>query len=96
MNQKIQNPGLAEIALGIAAIGAGEYLRAHRLQARPEALAYCLKSWVQIKLPQALWDVKAAMDCHMDAIAEKTFQASLLQAGIEAAKECGFPAAPPL
>jgi hypothetical protein len=78
---------LANAAIQIAAAGANQYLRAHNLTADQSALAECLRSWVRAKLPEALADAKEAFDLHMDAVGVQTFQASIMQAGIEAAKE---------
>lgn len=83
---------LANVASIIVAKGAQEYLRVHNLKANPESLAACCKSWLKIQLPIALRDAKEAIDCGMTQVAEATFKASLIQAGIEAAKEAGIPA----
>jgi hypothetical protein len=82
---------LADVAVTIATRAAAEYLRVHCLKADPEALAECLKSWCKIQLPRALADAKDALDARMPQVAEATFAASMVQAGIEAAKEAGFP-----
>ena len=78
---------LIDAAAKIAIIGAREYLRVHNLQADETALVACCKSWLKIKLPEALNDAKAAMDCGMHQAAEATFKATMILAGIEAAKE---------
>lgn len=39
----------------------------------------------------AIHDAQEALDCGMKEAAVMTFKASMVQAGIEAAKECGFP-----
>lgn len=83
------NP-LAQVASQIVIRAALEYLRARRLQADPESLAECCKSWTKIQLPGALADAKAALDANMGQVAEATFRASMVLAGIEAAKEAGF------
>jgi hypothetical protein len=49
----------------------------------------CLRSQLKIKIPEALIDANEALNCHMDKIAEMTFAASMAQAGIDAAKDCG-------
>lgn len=82
---------LADAAGIIAANGAREYLRVHNLTASKEALSACLVSWIKAQMPVALADAKQAFDCHMDEIAVTTFKASMIQAGIEAAKEASFP-----
>jgi hypothetical protein len=79
---------LIDVAMIMAVRGAREYLRVHNLQADNEALTECVKAWIKVKLPEALSDAKAALDCNMHQVAEKTFAASMVQAGIEAAKEC--------
>ena len=84
---------LVSVAIQIASVGAAEYLRRHNLKASPEALRECLAAWVKIKLPEAMKDAKAALDSHMTQAAEATFKASLIAAGIEAAKEAGMPVA---
>lgn len=82
---------LADVAIAIATASAAEYLRRHSLTAEPGALASCLRSWLKVKLPEALADAKEALDCHMGQVAESTFRLSIAQAGIEAAKEAGMP-----
>lgn len=75
----------------IAVRAAVEYLRVHNLTAQDAALTACLRSWLKIKLPEALRDAKEAFDCHMGQVAEATFALTIAQAGIEAAKEAGQP-----
>lgn len=89
--QHVIKARLAACCATIAARGASEYLKAHNLTADPAVLAACLRSWVHIKLPEALADSKAALDCHMGQVAEATFAATMMQAGIEAAKEASRP-----
>ena len=84
---------LAEVASRACMRGAVDYLRIHNLHATPEALADCCRSWAKIKLPEALHDAKEAIACNMAQVAEQTFVATMIQAGIEAAKECGMPRA---
>lgn len=79
---------LADAAARIAQAGANNYLVAHNLTADPAVLSECLGSWLKLKLPEALADAKEAFACHMDRVAVQTFAASIMQAGIEAAKEC--------
>jgi hypothetical protein len=72
-----------------------EYLSRNNLKVvSPEALAECLHSWVKIKLPEALRDAKEALACNMGKVAEVTFASSMIQAGIEAAKEASIPPMP--
>lgn len=82
---------LADAAVCIAQAGARNYLMAHNLTADPEELGECLKSWLHLKLPEALTDAKEAFACNMIQAGVATFTASIMQAGIEAAKECGLP-----
>ncbi|MGH8897007.1 MAG: hypothetical protein ACRDZ4_08310 [Egibacteraceae bacterium] len=84
---------LAQAAAQIAMRGAREYLNRHSLKADPAALSETLRSWVKIKLPEALKDAKDAIEAGMHQIAEQTFAASMFQAGIEAAKEASKPGA---
>ena len=96
MKTELDIQAFAGVALGLAAIGAGEYLRRNKLHANADALASCLRAWIKAKLPEALHDAKEALACHMDQVAEATFKATMLQAGIEAAKEAGFPLTVPV
>src|SRR5260221_5393715 len=86
---------LADAAIRMVIQGAKQYLEAHKLQpVSNEALAECCKSWCKINLPEALADAKEAFACHMDRIAITTFQATMMGAGIEAAKEASVPPTP--
>ena len=82
---------LAQVATDTAILAAATYLRKHGLQAPPEVLSSFLMDWIKIKLPEALRDAKEAIDAGMAEAAQQTFLASMMQAGIEAAKESGFP-----
>lgn len=84
---------LGTSAANTAARAAITYLNEHNLEVESGALAACLNSWIKIKLPEALHDAKEAIDAHMYAAAETTFRATMALAGIEAAKEAGFPKA---
>ena len=84
--------GVAELAQQCAVIGATRYLQANGLKADPSALADCLMSWIKAKLPEALHDAREAYEANMAQVGETTFRATMMQAGIEAAKEAGFPA----
>ena len=83
---------LGEQTMHIAAQAAMRYLETHNLTASPDALASCLTSWVRAKLPEALHDAKEAIDARLPGYGELTFEATIALAGIEAAKEAGFPA----
>jgi len=89
--QKQMADQLAEVAMRCAVSGATEYLGRHNLQADPGALTECLRSWVLLKLPEALSDADVALRAGMVQAAESTFVASLVLAGVEAAKEAGRP-----
>ncbi len=83
---------LSDTAFACALHGAIQYMEAHDLKPLSEqALSECLRSWVKIKLPEALADAKDAIEAHLGGYAESTFKATIVLAGIEAAKECGFP-----
>ncbi len=83
---------LANVATKAALTGAREYLKAHQLKADPADLTERLRSWVEKMLPQALQDAKEAREAGMADVAEQTFLASMMLAGIGAAKEAGLPA----
>lgn len=82
---------LIETGWEIASKAAYDYLVQHKLEATPEALTACLRSWVKIKLIEALKDAKEAFGSNMGQWAEATFRASMVLAGIEAAKEASIP-----
>ena len=82
---------LGSIFADTAMRAAVEYLRVHSLKADVDALLECLRSWCRIKLDEALRDAKEAIACNMMQVAMATFKATAAQAGIEAAKEAGFP-----
>ena len=82
----------SEQTLHIAAQAAMRYLETHNLWADPDALASCLASWVRAKLPEALRDAKEALDAGLAEYAGMTYEATIVLAGIEAAKEAGFAA----
>lgn len=79
---------LVKVACTMAQKGAVEYLRANKLTAAPATLAECLTSAVKRYLPSAIRDAQEAMEAHMPKAAEQTFAASMVLAGIDAAKEC--------
>jgi len=86
---------IAEIAAEAAILTAIQHLKAHHLDADPTALRDCLRNWVAIKLPEALKDAKEATEAHMsEQFVHQIFLASFILAGIEAAKESGFPRQP--
>ena len=82
---------LVDKAIEIAFKGAFEYLECHKLKADISTLSQVVKQWVKIKWPEAMADAKLALDANMTQVAETLFAAMMVQAGIEAAKECGLP-----
>jgi hypothetical protein len=79
---------LAAAAVGIAYGAAYNYLVKNTLCAQSEqALAECVKSWVKAKIGEAIEDAKEAIDSGMEHWAFASFSASMVLAGIEAAKE---------
>ena len=86
----MNHTALANAAMQLVVHGAHEYLRSHSLNADETALSACCTSWCKAQLPSALNDAKEAFACHMDRVAVATFSASMIQAGIEAAKEASL------
>lgn len=82
---------LADAALRIAARGAREYMHQRNLDADAGTLFECVKAHIRTALPEALEDARQAIECNMGQVAEQLFATSMLQAGIEAAKECAMP-----
>jgi hypothetical protein len=82
---------LGTLGANVAMKSAANYLHANKMTADVDALLECLRSWCKVQLPVALADAKEAADCGMNQIATATFSASMALAGIEAAKEAGFP-----
>jgi hypothetical protein len=78
---------LAHTAAQIAMQAAADYIRAHNLTPDLDRLVEALRRAVKLRLFEAMDDARAALDAHMDALAEATFAASMRLAGIEAAKE---------
>lgn len=83
---------VARICERIAAKAALDYLQTHGLEADRAALVECVMSWIKAKLPEAINDALDAFSVPgMERVGEATFAATMMQAGIEAAKEAGFP-----
>jgi hypothetical protein len=78
---------LCDSAVRIAIRGAHEYLRVHDLKADPDPLANSILQRVKERMPEALDDATKAVQCNMHQVAEATFRASMIQAGIDAAKD---------
>ena len=90
--KRADTEALSEQTLHIAAQAAMRYLETHGLTADPDALASCLAAWVRAKLPEALQDAKEALDAGLTEYVKLTYEATIVLAGIEAAKEAGFAA----
>lgn len=87
----MKEQALADAAMSIALRGANHYLSAHNLKpVSTEALFECCQDWCKLKLQEALHDAKEALACGMNQVAVSTFAASMMQAGIEAAKEASI------
>lgn len=61
------------------------YCDARRIVIDPDHLSQCLRAHKET-ISGALADAKAALNAHMDQVAETTFLASAAQAGIASAK----------
>lgn len=84
---------LADIAVSDAALSARAYLAKNGLSATTDALVECLCSHIKAAIPTAIHDAKEVLNVGMGAAAVATFRASMVAAGIKAAKECGAVAA---
>ncbi|MGA2253049.1 MAG: hypothetical protein ABSG53_00170 [Thermoguttaceae bacterium] len=82
---------LPKLAIVIAIRGAQEWLRSNRQEADECALYECCKSWARAKFPQAVKEAREAFDAGHADLALATFDASMIEAGVEAAKEAGWP-----
>lgn len=88
MNDLKEN-GLILVACQAAAKAAARYLQVHDLDADDGQMKEVLKRHVKARLDEALADVKKTLDCGMGDVASQTFLASMVLAGIDAAKEVG-------
>lgn len=79
---------LAEAAAAAAMRASVSYVKKQGT-ARPDLDTWtaALRKHVKDALPAALEDAKAALECGMSSAAEQTFTASMVLAGIAAAKE---------
>jgi hypothetical protein len=84
---------LADASVTIARKGALAYIEAKKLDVDAKTLAEALPRHIAAKLDEALSDARAALDCGMCDVAVTTFGASMLAAGIAAAKETSAPTA---
>jgi hypothetical protein len=82
---------LPQLAIVVAIRGATEWLQANNLVADDASLVECVKSWCRIKFPAAVMDARQAYEAGQPDAAILTFDASMVQAGIEAAKEASWP-----
>lgn len=78
---------LGTVAAEVMMRAFADYARSHAITITDyDAACELLRSRVRVYLPIALADAKEAMDCGMTQVAEATFKATLMQAGIEAAQ----------
>jgi len=80
---------LADVSVSIAARGCGEFLRKHgvdNIGPTTEAVWPFLRDAVKAALPAALDDARDAFTANMGKVAEQTFSASMVIAGIDGAK----------
>lgn len=87
---------LANMAAAITVNAAIEYLKRKNLSADPGELVTACKAYTKASLREAITDAKEALDCHMEAAAVSTFKASMILAGIRAAREVAKPTREPL
>lgn len=78
---------LAKVACAMVARGAAEYLTKHNLIADPETLSALCRQWCKRQLPLAIAEFAEAAACHMEQVGESTFKATMILAGISAAKD---------
>lgn len=83
---------LGQMAAKVATDAALTYLERHKALTlvNCDALSEHLRRCCRAALPQALADAKAALDCGMREAAIATFKASMVIAGIAAAKTVHF------
>ena len=80
---------LGQKAAEAAMRGAAEYIRANNLRsnANLERITELIKLKAKAALPQALEDAKEALEANMGRLAEQTFMASMVLAGVNAVKD---------
>lgn len=81
---------LAEEMMRMAAEGSRMYLETHKIPVHSvnvEELLLALRSHVKAHINEALTDAQEALEHGMTAVAMATFKASMMQAGVDAAKE---------
>ena len=85
---------LTVASFALAANAARCWLDRHHRHAPDDVLTAALKAQIAAALPAALADSKDAFDCGMDQAAAHTFQASMVLAGVAAAKAAACPVHP--
>jgi len=83
-----QQDELVRIAADTAMRAAADYVRLHKIQVKDyDAATQVLRAEVKLAVNEALDDASKAAKCGMSQIAVHTFMASMMQAGIRAAKQ---------
>lgn len=69
--------------------GAADYIKAHGLRDGMDLdrVTVLIRVTAKAALPQALADAKDAMDANLYAVAQQTFMASMVLAGVQAVKD---------
>ena len=81
---------LVRIAADTAMRAAADYCRLNSVKVMDfEAATQILRAEVKVAMNEALDDAKKAVSAHMSQVAVQTFRASMMQAGIRAAKQFG-------
>lgn len=81
---------LIRIASDTAMRAAADYIRLNGIAVTDyEQATQALRSEIKLALNDALDEAKKASDCGMDQVAVCTFRASMMAAGIRAAKQFG-------
>lgn len=81
---------LVRIAADTAMRAAADYCRLNQIEVKDfDAATQILRAEVKIAIDEAIGDANKAAKCGMDKIAVTTFRASMMQAGIRAAKQFG-------
>ncbi len=78
---------LAKISVEYAIRGATDYLRLNGIEVSDaQRLLDLIRAQVKADIDEALNEAKDAIECNMTQVAECTFRAAMVQAGIMAAK----------
>jgi hypothetical protein len=78
---------LTRAAAGIAMRAAATYLDKHGLKVADALIVEQLRATIPARFREAIADAREAIDLGMTAVGEETFAASMVLAGIDAAKE---------